>query len=148
MLPTRDGAGDGLQQGFRIWMEGGAVEFDRRSDFNDPPEVHDGHALAQVFDHGKIVGDKEVGQTELLLDIIEEVDDLGLNREIEGGDGFIGDDQFGFHCQGAGDADALPLPAREFVGIAIKDITAKADGRQQFNDEALDRGRGRQTMDE
>lgn len=90
MLTSGDGAGDGLQQGFSIRMERRAVEFDRRSDFDNPPEVHDGHALAQVFNHREVVGDKEVGQTELLLDVIEEVDNLGLNREIEGGDRFIG----------------------------------------------------------
>ena len=124
VLTTRNGAGDGLQQGFRIRMKGGAVKFNCRGDFNNPSEVHDSHTLAQVFDYGEIVGNKEVGQTELLLDVIEQVDDLGLNREIEGGDGFIGNDQFGFHCQGAGDTDALPLPAGEFMGIAIKDIAA------------------------
>ena len=148
MLTTRDRAGDGLQQGFRVRMEGGAIEFERRSDLNNPSKVHDGHTLAQVFDHREVVRDKEVGQTKLLLDIIEEVDDLGLNREIKSGDGFVGDDQFRFHRQGAGNADALPLPAGEFMGITIKDIAAEADGRQQFKNEAFDCGRGCQAVDD
>ncbi len=49
----------------------------------------------------------------------EQVDHLGLDGEVEGGDRFVGYDEAGPHRQGAGDADALALAAGELVGIAV-----------------------------
>ena len=52
---------------------------------------------------------------------------MGLDGYVQGRYRFIGDDQFGIQGQGAGNADALPLPAAELVGVAIDLIGAKAD---------------------
>ena len=55
------------------------------------------------------MGDEEVGQIQLFLQVLEQVDDLGLNRDIQRGNRFVGDDEFRLQRQGAGDADALSL---------------------------------------
>ena len=64
-----------------------------------------------MLDNAEIVGDKEVSQVVFLLKILEQVDDLGLDGEIEGRDRFVGDYQARLYSQGAGDADALTLAA-------------------------------------
>ena len=50
---------------------------------------------------------------------LQQVDDLGLDRDVERGDGLVGDDQLGLQRERAGDADALPLAAGERVGEAV-----------------------------
>jgi hypothetical protein len=37
-----------------------------------------------VFDDGEVVGDEEVGESELVLEVVEEVEDLGLDGDVEG----------------------------------------------------------------
>ena len=45
-------------------------------------EVHDGDAVREVFDHGEIVGDEEIGESELALEFFEQIDDLRLDGDI------------------------------------------------------------------
>ena len=53
------------------------------------------------------------------MEVHEEVDDLGLDRDVQGADGFVANNETGFQGQGACDADALPLASGEFVGVTI-----------------------------
>jgi len=46
-----------------------------------------------MFHHREIVRDKKVGEMELLLKLLEEINHLGLNGDIEGRDRFIGNNQ-------------------------------------------------------
>ena len=87
-------------------------------EFDDSAGVHDCDAVADVFYDAEIVGYEDVCQVELLLEFLEEVDDLGLDGNVEGRDGLVGDDECRLHDQGAGDADALSLAAAEGVRIA------------------------------
>jgi len=64
------------------------------------------------------MGDDDIRELTFILKIDQEVDNLGLNRDVQRGDGFITDYDLGVEGQGTGDADALPLSAAEFVGIA------------------------------
>ena len=72
-----------------------------------------------MADDFEVVGDEEVGEAEVGLEVGEEVEDLGLDGDVEGGDGFVADDELGAQGQGAGDADALALAAGEFGGEAV-----------------------------
>ena len=60
----------------------------------------------------EVVGDEEVGEAELRLQVLEQVDDLALDRHVEGGDGLVADKNLRLHGERAGDADALALTAR------------------------------------
>jgi hypothetical protein len=55
------------------------------------------------------MGDEQVGDAEPLLQILEQVDDLRLDRHVKGGDRLVGDDQARLERDGAGYADALAL---------------------------------------
>ena len=37
-----------------------------------------------MFDHGKIVGDEQVGEPQIAFETDQQVDDLGLNGNIQG----------------------------------------------------------------
>src|SRR5215217_1141493 len=106
LLDHRVGNRHGGQESLGIGVERFLVEGDAVRHLDDLAEVHDGDAVGDVLDDGEVVGDEEVGQTELLLEVFEEVDDLGLDRDVEGGDRFVADDEVGVGGEGAGDADA------------------------------------------
>ncbi len=55
------------------------------------------------------MGNKEIGKTEFLLKIHEQVDNFGLNRDIKGGNGLVTDDECRVAHQGPSNADALSL---------------------------------------
>jgi len=81
------------------------------SELDDTAEIHDGDALAKMPHDRQIMRDKEIGQVELVAEILEQIDDLRLDRHIEGRDRLIADDEFRIQGQGAGDADPLALAA-------------------------------------
>ncbi len=84
-----------------------------------------------MFDDRQIVGDKQIGQGKFFLDVLQQVDHLGLNRQVKGRNRFIGDDQTGANRQGPCDADPLSLAAGKLVGIAIDVVLVKTDGFEQ-----------------
>ena len=81
--------------------------------------------------------DEQVGETELLLQIEQHVQDLDLDRDVERRNRLVGDDELGIHRQRAGNADALALSARELVRISPIVFRTQADPRQQFHDPLL-----------
>ena len=52
-----------------------------------------------------------------MLEILQEVQDLGLDRHIQCGDGLVADDKPGIEGQGSRDPDPLPLPTRELMRV-------------------------------
>jgi hypothetical protein len=87
-----------------------------------------------VLDDREVVGDEEVRQVELLLEVLEEVDHLRLDRDVERGHRLVADDQLRADGERAGDADALALAAGELVGVAAHVIRVETDCLQQMGD--------------
>jgi hypothetical protein len=81
---------------------------------------------------GQVVRDEEVGQRELVLQFVEQVDDLGLDRDVEGRYRLVRDDEVRVEREDARDADALPLAARELVRIAADRLRGEADALEQI----------------
>ena len=109
----------GREQGLGVGVGRVAVQIRLHPLLDDLPQIHHGHAVRDVTDHGEIVGDEDVGQVELVLDVLEQIDHLGLHRHIEGGHRLVTDDDARVEGQGPGHPDPLPLPARELVGVAV-----------------------------
>ena len=101
-------------------------------DLDDPAQVHDRDPVADVLDHRQVVGDEQVGQPELLLQLFQQVEHLRLDGHVQRGDGFIANDQLGVDCQCPGDADALPLPSGKLVRIAIHMVRRETDDLEQL----------------
>ena len=62
---------------------------------------------------------------ELVLELLEQVDDLRLHRDVERAHRLVADDEIGLHRERPRDADALPLPAGELVRIAPHHVGAR-----------------------
>ena len=126
--------GDGGEEGLGVGVKRLAVEGVAWGEFDDLTEVHDGDAVAHGANDGEVVGDEEVGEAEAILEFLEEVDDLGLDRDVEGGEGLVGDDEPGLDGEGTGDADALPLATGELVREAVGEGGADSDGVEELGD--------------
>ena len=63
-----------------------------------------------MFHHRQIVRDEQIRDLPLLLQIIEQIQNLRLDRNIERRNRFIADDEIGRKRKRTGNADALPLP--------------------------------------
>ena len=62
---------------------------------NDFAPVHDRNMAGQSPDDGKVMSDQHDGHSEVALEFAEFVEDLLLDRDIEGRRRFIGDQQVG-----------------------------------------------------
>ena len=65
------------------------------------------------------MGNEKVRYTEFVLQIVEKIDDLGLNRNIQGGKRFIADYELGLKSQGPRHTETLPLASAKFVRIPV-----------------------------
>ena len=52
------------------------------------------------------------------MQVHKQVNNLSLYGYVQGGDGFVADQQFWLQSQGASDADTLALPTRKLVRIS------------------------------
>ena len=109
-------------------MERVFVKLDAVGDFDDVSQIHDRDTVADVPNYRQVVSDEQVGQAKLVLQVFEQVDDLRLDRNVQGGNRLVAYDKAGFDGEGTSDADALPLPAAELVWIAISHIGVKPYG--------------------
>ena len=80
------------------------------------------------------MGDEEIRQLILLLQILQEVDDLGLNGHIQSGYRLVADNQLGLQCKSAGNADTLTLATRELMRIAVDVLGVQSDNVEKLAD--------------
>ncbi|MNY58688.1 hypothetical protein D3C86_1950560 [compost metagenome] len=86
---------------------------------DDAPEVHHGHALAEIAGHAQVVGDEDQRQAHVLAQIAQQVEQLRLHRYIEPGHRLIGNDGRGLGGQRARHGHAPHLAARQLGRKAI-----------------------------
>ncbi len=111
-----------------------AKQFGFVRDLDDAPEIHHGHAVADMGDDGEVMGDEQVREIVLALQVDQQVDHLRLDRDVERGDRLVAHDQTRPERQRPRDADALPLPAGELMRIILHLVRPQADLREQFGD--------------
>src|SRR5690625_5260908 len=80
---------------------------------------------------------KKIGQTVAGLQVAQQLDDLCLYRHIESGGRLVEDNKARLQHHRAGDSDALALPARKFVGIAVAAFRIEAHLLQSLDDADL-----------
>ncbi len=83
--------------------------------------------VADLGDDREIVRDVEVRERVVALQVLQEIDDLRLHRDVERGHRLIADDEVGSDRECAGDADPLALAARELVRISLRELGAEPD---------------------
>src|SRR5216684_1012501 len=78
-----EGIGDGGDQGARIGMARVLEDLAPAALLDDAAEIHHRHPIAHMLDHAEIVADHDVGEPHLVLEIEQQVDDLGADRRSE-----------------------------------------------------------------
>ena len=96
---------------------------------HDPAAAHHHDPVGDVVDHREVVADEEIGQAQLVLQVLQQVEDLGLDRDVQRRDRLVADQQVGPQRQRPGDADALALAAGEAVRVALQVADVEADQR-------------------
>src|SRR4051812_44525549 len=97
-------------------------------ELDDLAEVHHRDAVADVPHDAEVVGDEDDRQAELGLQLLEQVDDLRLDRDVERGDRLVGDDELRLQRDRARHADALALAAGELVREAVVVLRVEPHG--------------------
>ena len=82
----------------------------------------------------QVVRNEQVREAAVALQVAEQVDDLGLHRDVERRNRFVADDELRLDRQRPGDADALPLPAGKFVRILRRIFTTQPDFLEELPD--------------
>jgi hypothetical protein len=122
------------QQRLGIRVQREIVQLVAVCDLDDLAHVHDGDAVADVADDGKIMGDEEIGQVELRLELLEQVDHLGLNGHVERADRLVADNELRFQRERSGNSDALTLAAAELVRVAVRKVRVQPDDAEHLPD--------------
>ena len=84
------------------------------NDFYYFPFIQEGGAVAQAADDAHFVGYDDDGNVEAFVDVFQTFQDAARGSGVEGGSGFVGEDDLGFGRERAGDADALGLSMLSF----------------------------------
>src|SRR5260370_23508554 len=84
-----------------------------------------------------MVRHKKIRHAHAALQIDQEVEDLGPNRDVERRDGLVAYDESGLECQRPGDHDSLALAAGELVRIAAGVLCPEPDLREESVDPLL-----------
>jgi hypothetical protein len=77
------------------------------------------NAVADQPNDAQIMRDQDQRKDQLALKPHQQVDDLRLDRHVEGRDRLVADDQARIEDDRPRDADALALAAGEFVRVAV-----------------------------
>ena len=100
-------------------MSRGAHHFPGRPRFDDPAQIHDRDPMADVLDDGEVVGDEEISKAVALLEVLKQVNDLCLHRNVECANRLIANNELWPNTKGAGDADPLALAAAELMRVSL-----------------------------
>ena len=83
--------------------------------------IHDGDAVAGLEDQAEIVRDVDHRGAEFRGDLLDQLDDAGLDRDVERGGRLVEQQQLRVRKQRHGDDDALLLAAGDLVRIGAHD---------------------------
>src|SRR3989441_6785284 len=144
----RIGDGDGGEERLRVRVHWIGEQLGRSRPLENPTEVHDRDAVRHVPHHAEVVCDEEVREVLPLLYFLEEVQDLGLDRHIEGAGRFVKEQELRFRREGAGDRNPLALSSRELVGEAVQMLGPQTDLLQQTGTLFVRLRTGRKTTDQ
>ena len=97
--------------------------------FHQVTQIHHAHAVGNVPNDAHVVRHKQVRQPALALQLLQQVDNLRLNRHIQRRHRLVAHDNLRIKNQRARQADALPLTTGELVRITVEMLRPQADLR-------------------
>ncbi len=77
-------ARDRAEQAVRVGMARPRIDLIYSSRLDDLSAIHDKHAVAHAGNNAEVVGDEDNAGAHRLLDALHQLQDLGLDRHIQG----------------------------------------------------------------
>ncbi|MYM18563.1 hypothetical protein GSY69_00855 [Brevibacterium sp. 5221] len=104
---------------------------------DDAPTPHHAEGRAELGDNGKIVCDVEQSEAPFLLHAAEEVEDLRLDSDVEGGGGLIAQEDVRLLRECRGNHYPLPHPTGQLEGVrpGAAPRVRDADALEEFDGE-------------
>ena len=124
---ARVGHRDRVEQRARIGVPRIGEDCGGRRLLDDAALVHHHHAVGQRAHDAEVVADEQHRQPHLVLQVLQQPDDLRLHRDVERRGRLVRHQHRRLEDQRPGDGDALALPARQFVRIALAEIAVEPD---------------------
>ena len=84
----------------------------------------------------KVVGHEKIRHPQRILELLQQIENDRLHRNIERGGRFVEDDEIGIERDGARDSDACLLPAGELVRNRSSSSTGKPTWRASASQRA------------
>ena len=133
-------ARDRAEQPPRVRVLRVVEELPSRRALDDAAGVHDNDLVCDLRDDAQVVRDQDDRGVELVLELVDQLDDLRLDRHVERRRRLVGDQQIRLIGQGHGDHHALALASGELMRVGPQTALGlgQADQAQQ-----LDRARTR-----
>ena len=118
--PAGGRLGDRVDERPGVVVGGRAEQLGGRPGLDDLAQVHHRDVVGQVVDHRQVVRHHQVAELVLGLERGHQVEDLGPDRHVQRRHGLVGHDQRRAGGQGAGQADALALPAGQLARVPVE----------------------------
>ena len=109
--------------GFGVDLRGGP-------DLDDLAEVHDRDPVAEELRRREVVGDVDVGEVELVLELDHQLEDLRPDAHVEHRDRLVGDQDVGPEDDRPGEHRPLLLAAGEVGRVLVDELRRRARGRR------------------
>ena len=116
-LPGRGRLGQGPDERLGVGVAGVGEELVHARPFHDLAGVHDGHVVGDLGHDAEVVGHEDHGHAQFVAQGGQQVQDLGLDGDVQRGGGLVGQQDTGLADQGHGDHGPLAHAAGELVGI-------------------------------
>ena len=110
----------GIDEHERVVLAGILEHVMHRSGLDGAALPHDHHPVCHVGHHAHVVRDEQDRGAGLALDLVEEIEDLGLDGHVECGGGLVGDEKPGGTGKRDRDHDALAHAPGEHVRIILE----------------------------
>ncbi|CUK21701.1 Uncharacterised protein [Achromobacter sp. 2789STDY5608615] len=133
----------GRQQGAGVGMLRPREDFVGTALLDLVAAVHDQHPVGHFGHHAHVVGDEDHAHVHFFLQLTDQLQDLGLDGDVQRRGGLVGDQQLRLAGQRHGDHDALAHAAGQLVRIAVEDGAGLGDAHPFEHAQRLGARRGR-----
>src|SRR5690606_23123701 len=97
----------GREKGLRLGMARRSQHFACTTLLYDTPFMHDGNAIGHVFHYPEVVRNEQAGQTQGVLQVLQQIQDLRLDRDVQGRGGLVTHQDGGLNGKRPGNGDTL-----------------------------------------
>ena len=110
----------------------------RVADLHDPPEVEHGDPVGEVADDAEVVRDQQVARPALGLQLGQQVEDRGLDRDVERAGRLVGDDDPRVAGECPGDRQPLLEAAGQLTRLEVEVALGQPQVRGELVDPLVD----------